>query len=49
MLQKLRDNSSGWIATAILGLLICPFAFFGLEQYMVQRTDNYVAWIDAPP
>ena len=49
MLQKLRDNSSGWIATAILGLLIIPFAFFGLEQYMVQRTDNYVAQIDAPP
>ena len=49
MLQKLRDNSSGWIATVILGLLIIPFAFFGLEQYMVQRTNNYVAQIDAPP
>ena len=35
MLQKLRDKTSGWIATVILGLLIIPFAFFGLEQYMV--------------
>ena len=49
MLQKLRDKTSGWIATVILGLLIIPFAFFGLEQYLVQRTDNYVAQIDAPP
>jgi len=49
MLQKLRDKTTGWIATVILGLLIVPFAFFGIEQYMVQRTDNYVAKIDAPP
>jgi peptidyl-prolyl cis-trans isomerase D len=49
MLQKLRDKTSGWIATVILGLLIVPFAFFGLEQYLVQRTDTSVAKIDAPP
>ena len=49
MLQKLRDKTSGWIATVILGLLIIPFAFFGLEQYLVQRTDNNVAQIDVPP
>ncbi len=49
MLQKLRDKTSGWIATVILGLLIIPFAFFGLEQYLVQRTDTNVAQIDAPP
>jgi peptidyl-prolyl cis-trans isomerase D len=49
MLQKLRDKTSGWIATVILGLLIIPFAFFGIEQYMVQRGENYAAKIDAPP
>lgn len=49
MLQKLRDKTSGWIATVILGLLIVPFAFFGLEQYLVQRTDNHVASIEVPP
>lgn len=49
MLQKLRDKTSGWIATVILGLLIVPFAFFGLEQYLVQRTDSHVAQIEAPP
>lgn len=49
MLQKLRDNTTGWIATVIIGLLIIPFAFVGLEQYVVQRTDSHVAKIDAPP
>lgn len=49
MLQKLRDNTTGWLATVIIGLLIIPFAFVGLEQYAFQRTDNHVAQIDAPP
>lgn len=49
MLQKLRDNTSGWIATVIIGLLIIPFAFFGLEQYVFQRVDSNVAQIDGPP
>ena len=43
MLQTLRDKTSGWIATVILGLLIVPFAFFGMESYMSERVDNYVA------
>jgi len=49
MLQKLRDKTSGWIATVILGLLIIPFAFFGMESYMSQRVDNYAARIAQPP
>jgi peptidyl-prolyl cis-trans isomerase D len=49
MLQKLRDKTSGWIATVILGLLIIPFAFVGIEQYLGQRTDTSVATITAPP
>ncbi|TWI06747.1 SurA N-terminal domain-containing protein [Aerolutibacter ruishenii] len=49
MLQTLRDKTSGWLATVILGLLIIPFALFGLQDYMVQRTDDAVAKIDAPP
>ena len=49
MLQALRDKSSGWIATIILGLLIVPFAFFGMEQYLFQRNDNFAAKIEAPP
>lgn len=49
MLQALRDKSSGWIATIILGLLTIPFAFFGMEQYLFQRNETFVAKIQAPP
>lgn len=49
MLQALREKSSGWIATVVLGLLIVPFAFFGMEQYLFQRNDTYAAKIEAPP
>ncbi len=49
MLQSLRDKTSGWIATAILGLLVVPFAFFGMEQYLFQRNDTFAAKIEAPP
>ena len=49
MLQKLRDKSSGWLATAVLGILVVPFAFFGMEQYLFQNNDNFAAKIEAPP
>ena len=49
MLQALRDKTSGWIATVILGLLIIPFAFFGMESYMSQQVETYAARIAQPP
>ena len=49
MLQKLRDKTSGWIATVILGLLIIPFAFFGMESYLSQRVETHAARIAQPP
>lgn len=49
MLQALREKSSGWIATVILGLLVIPFAFFGMEQYLFQRSETFAAKIEAPP
>lgn len=49
MLQKLRDKSSGVIATIILGLLCIPFAFFGMEQYLFQSSATFAAKIEAPP
>lgn len=49
MLQKLRDKSSGVIATIILGLLCIPFAFFGMEQYLFQNNATFAAKIEAPP
>ncbi len=49
MLQTLRDKTSGWIATVVLGLLIIPFAFVGVNEYMGGGTDNAVAKVEAPP
>jgi peptidyl-prolyl cis-trans isomerase D len=49
MLQKLRDKTSGWIATVILGLITITFAFFGVESYMHQSSEQWVAKIEAPP
>lgn len=49
MLQTLREKTSGKIATVILGLLIIPFAFFGVESYMAQRVETYVARISRAP
>lgn len=49
MLQKLRDKSTSWIAKVILLLLTIPFLFFGMEQYMTQRIDSWVAKVEAPP
>jgi peptidyl-prolyl cis-trans isomerase D len=49
MLQKLRDKTSGWIASVVLGLLTIPFAFFGVESYMHQANEDWVAKIEAPP
>jgi len=49
MLQKLRDKTSGWIASLILGLLIIPFAFVGVNEYMTGGTASDVALVEAPP
>lgn len=49
MLQKLRDKTSGWVASLILGLLIIPFAFVGVNEYMTGGTASDVAVVEAPP
>lgn len=49
MLQALRDKSSGWVATIVLGLLIVPFALFGVSDYMTGSAENFAARIQSPP
>ncbi|HEY4582283.1 MAG TPA: SurA N-terminal domain-containing protein, partial [Lysobacter sp.] len=49
MLQTLREKTSGWIATVVLGLLIVPFAFVGVSDYFQQSRERPVASIGAPP
>ena len=43
MLTTLREKTSGWIATVVLGLLIVPFAFFGVNNYFETTVDTWVA------
>lgn len=49
MLQKITEKSGSWIAKLILFLLLVPFAFFGVEQYLEQRVDTYAVRISTPP
>lgn len=49
MLQKIREKTSGLIATVVLGLIILVMAFFGMESYMSQRVETWVAKVQAPP
>jgi peptidyl-prolyl cis-trans isomerase D len=49
MLQTLREKTSGWIATVVMGLLIIPFAFVGVNEYMGGGPDTAVATVKAPP
>lgn len=49
MLQALRDKTTGWIAGIILTIVSVPFAFFGMESYMQQSVETYVARIALPP
>ena len=43
MLQKLREKTSGWIAIVVVGILIIPFAFFGVTDYFSASADTWVA------
>ncbi len=43
MLQKLREKTSGWIAAVIVGILIIPFAFFGVTDYFSAASETWVA------
>ena len=49
MLQALRDKTTGWIAGTILTIVTVPFAFFGMESYMQQQVETYIARIAQPP
>lgn len=49
MLQKLRDGTSGWVATAIIVLLMIPFLFVIDQSYLGGMGANNVAQVKAPP
>ncbi|KAF1687492.1 peptidylprolyl isomerase [Pseudoxanthomonas broegbernensis] len=49
MLQKLRDRTSGWAATIVIGLLTLPFLLVVDQGYMGGLGANSVAQVKAPP
>ncbi len=46
MLQIIRDKTSGWIASAIMALLMIPFAFWGINYYFTGGTEPVVASVN---
>ena len=47
MLQNIRDKTSGWIATAILGTVIIIFGLgFGIQDFLTPQINNNVAVIE---
>lgn len=47
MLQNIRDKTSGWIATFILGTVIVIFGLgFGIQDFLSPQTNNFVAKIE---
>ena len=40
MLQKIRDNSTGWISKSIIGLIVVLFSFTGFEAIMGSTSNS---------
>ena len=45
MLQSIRDRSQGWLAWTIIGLIVIPFALWGIQSYIGNASDVEVAHI----
>ena len=43
MLQAIRDKSTGWIVWFIVGLIVVPFAFWGIESFRTGGGDPVIA------
>nr|MDQ2696436.1 SurA N-terminal domain-containing protein [Pseudomonadota bacterium] len=43
MLQQIRDRATGWIAYIIIGLLIIPFALWGVNHYFGNSVEVQAA------
>lgn len=46
MLQTIRDRAQGWLAWIIVGLLIIPFALWGIQEYLGNDVEISVARVD---
>lgn len=43
MLQSIRDRAHGWLAWTIIGIIIIPFALWGIQEYVGGDADVEVA------
>lgn len=46
MLMDLRDRISGWIAYVIVGIIIIPFALWGIGEYFADGKDDPAAVVN---
>lgn len=46
MLQNIRDRAQGWFATVVFGLLLIPFALWGVNWYVRERSEVVVAKVN---
>jgi peptidyl-prolyl cis-trans isomerase D len=46
VLQSIRERLTGILAFFILGILVIPFAFVGVNSYFTSSTDNIVARVN---
>lgn len=45
MLSEIRDRATGWIAYVIVGIIIIPFAFWGVNEYFAGGEEIVVATV----
>lgn len=45
MLSEIRERATGWIAYIIVGIIIIPFAFWGVNQYFAGGEEVVVATV----
>lgn len=45
MLSEIRDRATGWIAYVIVGIIVIPFAFWGVNEYFAGGEEIVVATV----
>lgn len=45
MLSEIRERATGWIAYIIVGIIVIPFAFWGVHQYFAGGEEVVVATV----
>ena len=46
MLSAIRKKSKGWVAYLIVGLIVIPFALFGIQDYVSRSANTSIASVD---